>query len=142
MPSIRFSLRALSLASLFSLLAFASACNRSSAVATAPVPAATISTGVAAPDPSRFEADIARFEAEDRASPPAPGGVLFVGSSSIRLWPSLSADFPGVPVMNRGFGGSTMSEVLHFTGRIVIPYRPRLTVLYAGDNDIEMGRSA
>jgi lysophospholipase L1-like esterase len=135
-------MRRLTRLSLSALLAFASACNRSSSVASTPIPAATSSAGVAAPDPSRFEADIAHFEAEDRASPPAPGGVLFVGGSSIRLWPSLAADFPGVPVINRGFGASTMSEVLHFTDRIVIPYRPRLTVVYAGDNDIEMGRSA
>ena len=142
MPLFQFSRKALAGLSLYALLAIASACSRSSAIATAPVPTAANSAGVAAPDPSRFEADIARFEAEDRANPPVPGGVLFVGSSSIRLWPSLPADFPGVPTMNRGFGGSTMSEVLHFTNRIVIPYRPRLTVLYAGDNDIEMGRSA
>lgn len=135
-------MRALTGLSLYALLAIASACSRSSAVATAPVPAAASSAGVAAPDPSRFEADIARFETEDRVTHPVPGGVLFVGGSSIRLWPSLAADFPGVPVLNRGFGGSTMSELLHFTYRIVIPYRPRLTVLYAGDNDIEMGRSA
>jgi lysophospholipase L1-like esterase len=93
-------------------------------------------------DVNRFEAEIAQFEASDRAAPPAPGGILFVGSSSIRLWKTLAADFPGLPVLNRGFGGSTLLEVNHYAPRIVLPYRPRLIVLYAGDNEIFMGRTA
>lgn len=123
------------------LLLIAVSCTR---VAIIPASAATApsSVGVAAPDPSRLQPDIAAFEAGDRASPPSPGAVLFVGSSSIRLWSSLAADFAYVPVLNRGFGGSTMSDVLHFVNLIVLPYHPRLIVLYAGDNDIEMGRSA
>lgn len=93
-------------------------------------------------DVARFEAEIARFEATDRAAPPAPGGILFVGSSSIRRWETLAADFPGLPVINRGFGGSTLFEVNHYASRIVLPYRPRLIVLYAGDNEIAAGRTA
>lgn len=137
----RFSQRLLVAFSITALLAVASSCHRTG-VLPLPAPASSTSAPVAAPDPSRFESDIGGFEAEDRASPPAPGGVLFVGSSSIRLWTSLAADFAGVPTLNRGFGGSTLSEVLYFADRIVIPYRPRVIVLYAGDNDIEMGRSA
>jgi lysophospholipase L1-like esterase len=93
-------------------------------------------------DVTRFEAEIARFEAEDRSAPPTPGGVVFVGSSSIRLWKTAATDFPGAPVLNRGFGGSTLYEVNHYASRIVLPYRPRLVVLYAGDNEIAMGRTA
>ena len=89
----------------------------------------------------RAEAEIARYEASDRNAPPAPGGIVFVGSSSIRLWTTLASDFPGLPVLNRGFGGSTLLEVIHFTPRIVLPYRPRMIVLYAGDNEIFGGRS-
>ena len=100
--------------------------------AAAPAPAAL-------PDPGRFEAEIQQLEAEARAHPPAPGGVLFVGSSSIRLWPTLAADFPGVPVVQRGFGGSTMRDVVHFAPRLVLPARPRLVVVYAGDNDLAEG---
>ncbi|HXL86565.1 MAG TPA: hypothetical protein VN927_05115, partial [Gemmatimonadaceae bacterium] len=55
--------------------------------------------------PSQWEPDIARFEAQDRANPPRPGSIVFVGSSSIRMWATLDRDFPGVPVLNRGFGG-------------------------------------
>ncbi|MDB4882833.1 MAG: hypothetical protein JWL95_1599 [Gemmatimonadetes bacterium] len=94
-----------------------------------------------APQLDRFEAEIARFEESDRGAPPTRGGILFVGSSSIRLWPSLASDFPGLPVLNRGFGGSTILEVNHYVPRIVLPYRPRMIVLYAGDNEIAAGRA-
>jgi lysophospholipase L1-like esterase len=92
-------------------------------------------------DPRRFEAEIQAFEAADRASPPSPGGVVFVGSSSIKNWTGVAADFPGVPILNRGFGGSIMADVVYYMGRVVIPYRPRLVVLYAGDNDMAEGRT-
>jgi lysophospholipase L1-like esterase len=58
------------------------------------------------------------------------------------MWSTLSEDFPGLPVLNRGFGGSTLAEVIHYAPRIVLPYRPRLVVVYAGDNEIAAGRSA
>ncbi|HWN18967.1 MAG TPA: SGNH/GDSL hydrolase family protein [Gemmatimonadales bacterium] len=90
-------------------------------------------------DPKRFEADIQAFEAADRASPPSPGGVVFVGSSSMKNWTDVAADFPGVPLLNRGFGGSTMADVVFYMDRIVTPYQPRLVVLYAGDNDMAHG---
>lgn len=92
-------------------------------------------------DPNRFEADIRAFEAADRASPPPVGEVVFVGSSSIKNWTDVAADFPGVPVLNRGFGGSTLADVVYYADRIVLPYRPRLVVLYAGDNDLTLGRT-
>lgn len=84
---------------------------------------------------SRWEEAIRNFEEADQESPPATGGVLFIGSSSIRLW-DVAAAFPNVPVVNRGFGGSEVADALHFVDRIVIPYQPRTIVLYAGDNDI------
>jgi lysophospholipase L1-like esterase len=65
---------------------------------------------------------------------------VFVGSSSIKNWTGLAADFPGVPVLNRGFGGSTLADVVYYADRTVLPYRPRLVVLYAGDNDLVEGR--
>ena len=98
---------------------------------------------VAAPalDPARFEAEIRAFEAADRASPPPLAGVVFIGSSSIKNWIDVAADFPGVPVLNRGFGGSTLADVVYYEDRILLPYRPRLVVLYAGDNDLVEGRT-
>lgn len=92
------------------------------------------------PRAAEFAAEIAAFEAADRRRAPAPGGIVFTGSSSIRLWPSLASAF-GVPALNRGFGGSQLPDVVHFAPRIVIPHRPRLIVLYAGDNDIAAGRT-
>jgi lysophospholipase L1-like esterase len=93
------------------------------------------------PDPARFEKDIAAFEAEDRASPPRPGSVLFVGSSSIRYWDTAKA-FPGVTTIKRGFGGSHVSDNIYYADRTIVPYRPRLVVFYAGDADVAAGKSA
>jgi lysophospholipase L1-like esterase len=95
----------------------------------------------AAPSPNTFEPEIRAFEAADRTKPPAPGAVVFVGSSSIKNWSNVAADFPGVPVLNRGFGGSTLADVVHYEDRIVLRYRPHLVVLYAGDNDLAQGRT-
>lgn len=88
-----------------------------------------------------WEEDMTRFAKADATDPPKPHGVLFVGSSSIRFWESLAADFPGVEVINRGFGGSEIRDSTWYADRIVVPYKPRLIVLYAGDNDLNSGRS-
>jgi lysophospholipase L1-like esterase len=92
------------------------------------------------PDPSRFESEIRAFEAWDRQNSFPPRAVLFVGSSSIRKWQTAES-FPDLPVINRGFGGSHVSEVNHFAERIVLKYSPRVIVFYAGDNDIADGKS-
>jgi len=94
-----------------------------------------------APRHAQFEAAIRAFEAADRTNPPPPAAVLFVGSSSVRLWTNAAAQFPGHRIINRGFGGSHLSDSVVFAERIVIPYRPRVIVLYAGDNDIAAGKS-
>ncbi len=93
------------------------------------------------PDPNRFAKDIDAFEQWDskNAFPAAP--ILFVGSSSIRMWRTREG-FPDLPVINRGFGGSHISDVLHFADRMVLPYRPKVIVFYAGDNDVAGGKSA
>jgi lysophospholipase L1-like esterase len=91
---------------------------------------------------STWEASIEAYEGSDVRSPPAPGSVVFVGSSSILLWDTLTADMAPMPVLNRGFGGSVIANVTHFADRIVLPYEPSAIVLYAGDNDIAFGLSA
>ena len=83
-----------------------------------------------------FDAEIAAFEAQDKATPPPANGILFTGSSSIRLWSGLAEAFPGKPVIQRGFGGSTLSDVIRYMPRVILPYKPKQIVLYAGDNDI------
>jgi len=92
-------------------------------------------------DPARFEKDIAAFEAADKSNKPPRRPIVFVGSSSIRMWKTLAEDFPKHKVMNRGFGGSHISDSIAFADRIVIPYKPRMVVMYAGDNDIGGGKS-
>ena len=95
----------------------------------------------AAPAP-RFEKEVARFEAADRDSMPPRDAVLFVGSSTIERWQDLKRDFPSVPVIQRGIGSTRLDDFVRFARRIVIPYHPRLIVLYAGDNDFADGQSA
>lgn len=85
--------------------------------------------------------DMARFEAEDAANPPPAAPIVFTGSSSVRMWDSLASDFPGKPVLNRGFGGSQVRDAVHYADQIAIRYQPRMIVLYSGDNDINAGRS-
>jgi lysophospholipase L1-like esterase len=83
---------------------------------------------------------LAAFAAADREHAPPPGGVLFVGSSSIRLWDGLESQFADAPVvLKRGFGGSRLTDCIRYLDRLVIGYKPRLVLLYAGDNDIAEG---
>jgi lysophospholipase L1-like esterase len=93
------------------------------------------------PDSARFAAELNAFIRADSVTPPPPAPVLFVGSSSIRMWQSLASDFPGLPVLNRGFGGSRMDDVLRYADRVVFRYKPRAIVLYEGDNDLQDGRT-
>lgn len=83
-----------------------------------------------------WEPAIKAFETQDRQHPPAPGQVVFVGSSSIRFWNTLAADMAPVPVINRGFGGAQLSDLRHYADRVIRPYRPRAVVVYAGENDL------
>jgi len=83
-----------------------------------------------------WEAQISAYEKADRLNPPKPGVIVFTGSSSIRIWDTLADDMKPLDVINRGFGGSRIAEVNHYASRIVLPYRPRAVVLYAGDNDL------
>ncbi|WP_436000963.1 MULTISPECIES: SGNH/GDSL hydrolase family protein [unclassified Pseudoxanthomonas] len=117
---------------------------------TQPTTPATAATPVSAKEAPRipeqvsspaWEANMQRFEAADAQSPPPRGGVLFIGSSSIRFWDTLAQDFPGVPVINRGFGGSELRDSTWYADRIVVPYAPRQILIYAGDNDLNAGRT-
>ena len=92
------------------------------------------------PDPSRFANDIGGFREWDTKNAVPADGVLFVGSSTIRMWPTAER-FPTLPVINRGFGGSQFPDVNHHLNDVVIRYRPAIVVVYVGDNDINAGRS-
>jgi lysophospholipase L1-like esterase len=86
--------------------------------------------------PDFWESTIADFEAQDRRAPPPAGAFVFTGSSSITWWTSLEQDMAPMPVINRGFGGSKIGDVVRYADRIVVPYRPGAVVLFAGTNDI------
>jgi lysophospholipase L1-like esterase len=93
------------------------------------------------PDPNRFAKEIEAFGDLDSKNSVPADPVLFLGSSSIRLWRTHDS-FPVLPVINRGFGGSHISDVIYFADRVLLPYKPRVIVFYAGDNDIAAGKSA
>ncbi|MBL9136668.1 MAG: hypothetical protein JNK85_12400 [Verrucomicrobiales bacterium] len=90
----------------------------------------------------KWEPDIQAFEAADRASTLSTGKVMLYGSSSFRLWTNVAAAFPGVPIVNRGFGGSQLSDLNAFYDRVVVPHAPQVLLVYGGDNDIAAGKSA
>jgi len=98
------------------------------------------SSAALAGGPQRWERAIRAIEARDAQKPPPRGGVALCGSSSARGW-NVARWFPGLPVANRGFGGSQIADSTHYADRIVIPLKPRVVVLYAGDNDIAAGKS-
>jgi lysophospholipase L1-like esterase len=89
----------------------------------------------------QWEKEIAAYEAQDRTNPPPAKPVLFIGSSTIRLWTTLAQDFPGQLVINRGFGGSEIADSVHFADRIVFPYAPKAIYFRAGGNDIANGEA-
>jgi lysophospholipase L1-like esterase len=108
---------------------------------------ATILTATLAPAPlsaqapDRWEKAIAAFEAADKTNPPPKDCVLFIGASNTRRWSTLAQDFRGWKVVNRGFGGSLLSDALHFADRIVIPAAPKTICVQSGGNDINAGRT-
>ncbi|HNS19591.1 MAG TPA: SGNH/GDSL hydrolase family protein [Sedimentisphaerales bacterium] len=93
------------------------------------------------PDPNRFAGEIKAFSEWDSKNAAPADPVLFVGSSSIRMWRTRES-FPDLPVVNRGFGGCHVCDVIHYLDRVVLPYDPQVLVFYAGDNDIAGGKSA
>ena len=97
-----------------------------------------LQTPVSAPA-DKWAKEMAAFEEQDRKDP-AVGGVVFVGSSSIRLW-DLKKSFPDVPALNRGFGGSVIPDSVAHVDLLVIRHKPQIVVFYAGDNDIAAGRT-
>lgn len=105
------------------------------------IDAAAVAEAMDPPSSPDWATDMARFAAEDAVSPPPQDVFVFTGSSSVRMWDTLAADFAGKPVLNRGFGGSQLRDAVHYADEIAIRYRPRMILIYSGDNDINAGRS-
>jgi lysophospholipase L1-like esterase len=91
-------------------------------------------------DTAKWKDELERIATRDKAHPPEPGGIIFVGSSSIRLW-DLEKSFPGKKYVNHGFGGSVIADSTYYFDQLVGKFKPRLVVFYAGDNDIANGKS-
>jgi len=90
---------------------------------------------------SRFQNEIDNFIQQDKDNSFFKNGIMMTGSSSIRMWTSMEEDFSAFPVLNRGFGGATIPEVLHFAGRYIFQHEPQIIVFYCGENDISEGAS-
>ena len=88
----------------------------------------------------RWQNEVDRFATIDADQPPREGGIVFFGSSSIRMW-DLKRWFPDRAFINRGFGGSNTTDAIILFERLVLPHRPRVIVFYEGDNDIGQGRT-
>ena len=88
-----------------------------------------------------FENEIRNYEKQDSISMPSKGQILFIGSSSFRIWKTFATDLAGISAINRGFGGSTMTDALYYFDRMVVKYAPSTVVVYEGDNDLAKGKS-
>jgi lysophospholipase L1-like esterase len=87
-------------------------------------------------DSTIWEREIRNYEKQDIENPPREGAILFTGSSSIRYWKTMKEDMAPLHVLNRGFGGSRIIDVIHYLDRIVFPYKPKAIVFYASENDL------
>ena len=94
------------------------------------------------PNPERFSDDFNKFARNEQSTKIQTEKItLFTGSSSIRMWESLESDFSEINLINRGFGGAHLSDVLHYYDRLFTKYRPQRIVLYCGENDLWSGKS-
>ncbi|NNE93577.1 MAG: hypothetical protein HKN23_18165 [Verrucomicrobiales bacterium] len=92
--------------------------------------------------PEKWEKDMQKFVGRDKATPPPENAVLFVGSSSIRMW-KVDEAWPDLDTINNGFGGSQISDAIHHFDRCIAPYKNlKAIVIYAGDNDVNKGKDA
>jgi lysophospholipase L1-like esterase len=131
--NLRFVLRAISLFCLASLFAAGAVAKKPVAPEVWPKPKPTTH------DYSKWEKAITAFEESDQKTAPAKGSILFVGSSTIVRWKTLAEDFPGVSVLNRGFGGNQIKDSTFYADRMIFPYAPKAIFLRAGGNDINAG---
>ena len=96
---------------------------------------------VYAQDPTRFQQEINTYGTMDQERMPAKGMIIFTGSSSVRLWKNMEKYFPGAGIINRGFGGSQMSDLVFYVNKLIIKYHPKKVFIYEGDNDINDGKT-
>jgi lysophospholipase L1-like esterase len=100
-----------------------------------------ISFGAFAQQKAPFYNEIEAFKKADGLRMPQIGGILFVGSSSLRKWTDLEKIYQNYGAINRGFGGSTLANAIYYADDIIFPYQPRQVIIYSGENDIAEGAS-
>ena len=83
-----------------------------------------------------FWDEIQKFKSQDSLHFPPKNAILFVGSSSFTKWTDVQNYFPGYKIINRGFGGSSLPDVIHYANDIIVPYHPKQVVIYCGENDL------
>ena len=83
-----------------------------------------------------FQDEIDVFIKKDSIAMPAANSILFVGSSSFNYWKDISNYFPGYPIINRGFGGSSLNDIIYFNQETILKYKPKQIYIYCGENDI------
>jgi len=127
-----------SILSSITIILFFIACQNATTQQATPEKASK-STLAQKPISDRFEGEIQKFEALDKENDFTKNGIVFTGSSSIRMWSTLEKDMEGLPVLNRGFGGATNPEVIHFAPRYLFQHQPQIIVYYSGENDISEG---
>ena len=94
-----------------------------------------VSGQYAAAQQPAFYDEIKVFKKQDSIKPPPQHAILFVGSSSFRKWTDVQSYFPNYTIINRGFGGSTLPDVIHYANDIIFPYHPKEIIIYCGEND-------
>ncbi len=83
-----------------------------------------------------FWEEIQIFKKQDSIHFPTKHAILFVGSSSFTKWTDVQNYFPKYKIINRGFGGSSLSDVIRYADDIIFPYHPKQVVIYCGENDL------
>ncbi|WP_126969396.1 GDSL-type esterase/lipase family protein [Gynurincola endophyticus] len=83
----------------------------------------------------QFKAEIDAFKQQDKENPPLEKSIIFVGSSSFRLWKDMQMSFPGYKIVNRGFGGASLSDLIYYADDVIFTYKPKEIVIYCGEND-------
>lgn len=95
-----------------------------------------VSTNIVHAQQQPYNNKISAFKKQDSLSYPPKNAILFVGSSSFRMWKNVQQDFPGYTIINRGFGGSSLPDVINYADEIIFPYQPKQIVIYCGENDL------
>jgi lysophospholipase L1-like esterase len=103
--------------------------------------ALALSMSGAEPQENRFEKQVLAYEAADKSNPPPQGAILLAGDSQFFRWQTVQEDLAGYTVVNRGIDSFQTSDLLHYTDRVVLPYKPRLIILHVGGNDVHTGKT-